>query len=55
MIKKWICLFVVLAILSIFSSGCASSSKGTKTRCAKCGSFYDTREGEDLFQYMQGR
>jgi hypothetical protein len=55
MLNKWVCLFLGLAVLSMFFFGCASSSKGTKMRCPKCGSFYDTREGEEIFQYMQGR
>ena len=55
MIKKWMCLLFVLAALSTFFLGCASSLKEQKTRCPKCASFYDTREGEEMFQYMQGR
>jgi len=55
MIKKWMRLLFVLAVLSTFLLGCASSLKKQKTRCPKCASFYDTREGEEMFQYMQGR
>ncbi|HSB03745.1 MAG TPA: hypothetical protein VLK23_01030 [Thermodesulfobacteriota bacterium] len=54
-VGKWIGIIMVLAILSFFFFGCASSSKETKTRCPKCASFYDTREGEEMFKYMQGR
>jgi len=55
MVKKWMCLFFVSVALSTFFVGCASSLKEQKTRCPKCGSFYDTREGEEMFKYMQGR
>ena len=53
--RKWIGIVIILLILSVFALGCASSSKETKTRCPKCASFYDTREGEEMFRYMQGR
>lgn len=53
--KKWTGIVLVLAILPIFVLGCASSLKETKTRCPKCASFFDTREGEETWKFMQGR
>ena len=53
--KKWTGLFLTLTLLTSFLLGCAGTSKDTRIRCSKCGSFYDTREGEDIFKWMRGR
>jgi len=55
MVKKWALLFFVLVFMSTLALGCASPSNQTKIRCPKCGAFFDTKEGEDLFRSMQGR
>ncbi len=51
--KKWEIIVVALAILSFLSYGCSGTFKQTKTRCPKCAGFYDTKEGEQNFQWMQ--
>ncbi len=53
-VKRLICLahiFLALTILSIFSVGCAGS---TKIKCPKCGTYYDSSQGEEMFRYIQG-
>jgi len=52
--ERWIGFFLILVILSLFSFGCASSSKEMKTRCPKCASFFDTKEGEETWKFMRG-
>jgi hypothetical protein len=46
---------LILMLLAAWLPGCASPSREQKTRCPKCGSFFDTKEGEEMFRYMQGR
>ncbi len=58
--KRLICLahiFLVLAILSILSMGCAGSTQQTKTKimCPKCGTYFGTSEGEETIRYIKGR
>jgi cytochrome b561 len=57
--KRLICIvhiFLTLAILSILLTGCAGSTQQTKmkTLCPKCGSYYDSSQGEEMFRYMEG-
>jgi hypothetical protein len=51
--KKWAIIVLALAMLSFFSYGCSGTLKHTKTRCPKCAGFFDTREGEQNFEWMQ--
>jgi hypothetical protein len=53
--KRWVHIFLALAILSVSFFGCGGASKDLKTRCPKCGGFYETREGEQEFRWMHGR
>jgi hypothetical protein len=56
MIKRWLSIVWALIILFLFSYGCATTyQEDKKIRCPKCGSYYDTREGEETFQWMRGR
>ena len=52
--KKWVNIVLALAILSFLSYGCSGTMKQTKIRCPKCGAYFDTREGEQEFLWMQG-
>ena len=38
-------IFMVLAILAVFSFGCAGVSKDTKIKCPKCGAVFSSEEG----------
>ena len=53
--KKWTPLLLLLAFLSFSVLGCAGMKKDTTIRCPKCGSYYDTREGAETFDWMRGR
>ena len=43
--RKWVSIFMVLAILSIFGLGCAQIDKQTKVKCPKCGAVFTIDEG----------
>lgn len=43
--KKWVSIFMVLAILAVFSFGCAGIDKQTKIKCPKCGAVFTVDEG----------
>ena len=45
--RKWVSIFMVLAILAVFSFGCAGVSKDTKIKCPKCGAVFSSEEGVD--------
>ncbi len=53
--KKWIPLFLLMIFLSFSALGCAGTKKDTTIRCPKCGTYYDTRQGEETFDWMRGR
>jgi hypothetical protein len=38
-------IFLALAILSVFSFGCAGIDKATKIKCPKCGAVFTVDEG----------
>jgi hypothetical protein len=42
---KWLYIFLVLAIVALFTVGCAGISKDTKVRCPKCGTVFSVSEG----------
>lgn len=43
--KKWVNIFLALAILAVFSFGCAGLDKQTKLKCPKCGAIFTVDEG----------
>jgi hypothetical protein len=43
--RKWVNIFMALAILAVFSFGCASVGKDTKIKCPKCGAVFTVNEG----------
>ena len=45
--RKWVSIFMALAILAVFSFGCASVSKEQKVKCPKCGAVFSVQEGLD--------
>ena len=57
--RKWVMIFCVLTLLSLFCFGCAwitkESSKGTGVRCPKCGDYFSSKEGAEEFEHMRGR
>ena len=43
--RKLVSFFLALAILSVFSFGCAGIDKQTKIKCPKCGAVFTVDEG----------
>jgi len=43
--RKWVSIFMVLAILAVFSIGCGTVSKEAKVKCPKCGAVFTVDEG----------
>jgi len=43
--RKLVSIFLALAILSVFSFGCAGVDKQTKIKCPKCGAVFTVDEG----------
>jgi hypothetical protein len=43
--RKWVSIFLALAILSVFSFGCTAIDKQTKVKCPKCGAVFTVDEG----------
>ena len=43
--KKWVSIFLALAILAVFSFGCSGIDKQTKIKCPKCGAVFTIDEG----------
>jgi hypothetical protein len=43
--RKWVSIFLALAILAVFSFGCAGIDKQTKMKCPKCGAVFTVDEG----------
>ena len=54
MSRKWIGILGALLLFSTLMLGCAGASKETQTRCPKCANFFDSRQGEQMWRYMQG-
>jgi len=51
--KRWVMVFLALAVLTVFSFGCTGgASKEGTVRCPKCGSYFKTQEGADWFNNM---
>ncbi len=51
--RKWVNIFMVLAILAVFSFGCAGVQKDAKIKCPKCGAVFTVDEGIREFE-MKG-
>jgi hypothetical protein len=43
--RKWVSIFLALAMLAVFSLGCAGISKDAKVKCPKCGAVFTVDEG----------
>ena len=43
--SKWVSIFLALALLAVFSFGCANISKDAKIKCPKCGAVFTVDEG----------
>jgi len=43
--KKWVGIFLVWVIFTVFSLGCAGVSKDAKVKCPKCGAVFTVDEG----------
>jgi hypothetical protein len=52
--RKWVSILMVLAILAVFSLGCAGVSKDTKIKCPKCGAVFTGEEGVKEYE-MKGK
>ena len=48
--RKWVSLFLALAILAFFPFGCAEVAKDAKLKCPKCGAIFQVNEGLDEIQ-----
>jgi len=44
--RKWVSIFLALAMLAVFSVGCGVG-KDTKIKCPKCGAVFTIQEGLD--------
>jgi hypothetical protein len=51
--RKWLNIFLLLAIFFFFSVGCSGASKGTKIRCQKCGGLLPATGGEKNSESMR--
>ena len=45
--RKWVSIMMALAMLAVFSFGCAGVSKQAKIKCPKCGAIFTVQEGLD--------
>ncbi len=43
--RKWVSILLALAMLAVFSFGCASIQKDAKIKCPKCGAVFTIDEG----------
>ena len=51
--RKWVSIFMVLAILAAVFFGCAEISKDAKIKCPKCGAVFTVEEGVKEYE-MKG-
>jgi outer membrane lipoprotein-sorting protein len=54
MMRKWVSIMLALAMLMIFSVGCAGVQKDAKIKCPKCGAVFTVQEGLEQLQRMPG-
>jgi hypothetical protein len=43
--RKWMSILLALAMLAVFSFGCAGIQKDAKIKCPKCGAVFTIDEG----------
>jgi hypothetical protein len=43
--RKWVSILLALAMLAVFSFGCAGIQKDAKIKCPKCGAVFTIDEG----------
>ena len=43
--RRWVSMLLALALLAVFSFGCAGVAKETKIKCPKCGAVFTVDEG----------
>jgi hypothetical protein len=43
--RKWVSILLALAIVAVFSFGCAGVQKDAKIKCPKCGAVFTVDEG----------
>ncbi len=43
--RKWMSILLALAMLAVFSFGCAGIQKDAKIKCPKCGAVFTVDEG----------
>jgi hypothetical protein len=48
--RKLVSIFLALAMLAVFSFGCAGVAKDTKVKCPKCGAVFTIDEGMQEWQ-----
>ena len=48
--RKWVSIFLALAMLAVFSFGCAGIAKDAKIKCPKCGAVFKVDEGMDALE-----
>ena len=48
--RKWVSIFMLLAVLAVFSFECASVAKDAKIKCPKCGAVFTVDEGLREFE-----
>ncbi len=53
--KRVISILLTLAILAIFSYGCAGLGKDTQVKCPKCGAVFTIDEGLDAWEKEHGQ
>jgi hypothetical protein len=53
MTRKWLFFLLVCIVFSVFLYGCAQTGEITKLRCAKCGAFFNSKEGAEEFERMR--
>lgn len=48
MMRKWMSIFLALAILAVCSFGCAGIQNDAKVKCPKCGQIFTINEDLDV-------
>ena len=52
--RKWVSIFLALALFAVFSFGCASVSKDAQVKCPKCGAVFKVDEGVNTLERAPG-
>jgi len=47
--RKWVSILLLLAVLAVFSFGCAGVGKDAKVKCPKCGAVFTVDEALDEY------